>query len=140
MKEASMAANGPAAGELASYQMFIGGKWVDASSGETFESVNPYTGAAWATVPRASRADVDAAVRAARQAFDEGPWGRLTGAERARFMRRLAAVIDEGADDLARVEGRDNGKLIRGMQGQIRGLPQDFHYVPGAPDKLPRAP
>ena len=54
--------------------MFIGGKWVDAQSGETFESVNPYTGAAWARVPRASRPDVDAAVQAARQAFDDGPW------------------------------------------------------------------
>lgn len=67
-----MAANGSAG--LADYQMFIGGKWVDAQSGETFESVNPYTGTAWARVPRASRADVDAAVQAARQAFDEGPW------------------------------------------------------------------
>jgi aldehyde dehydrogenase (NAD+) len=131
-----MATNGPAAGALASYQMFIGGKWVDASSGETFESVNPYTGAAWATVPRASHADVDAAVRAARQAFDEGPWGRLTGAERARLMRRLAAVIEEGADDLARVEVRDNGKLIREMQGQIRSLPEYFHYFAGAADKI----
>jgi len=131
-----MATNGPAAGALASYQMFIGGKWVDASSGETFESVNPYTGAAWATVPRASHADVDAAVRAARQAFDEGPWGRLTGTERARLMRRLAAVIEEGADDLARVEVRDNGKLIREMQGQIRSLPEYFHYFAGAADKI----
>jgi aldehyde dehydrogenase (NAD+) len=116
--------------------MFIGGKWVDAGSGETFESVNPYTGAAWARVPRASHADVDAAVRAARQAFDEGPWGRLTGVERARLMRRLAAVIDERADDLAQVEVRDNGKLIREMQGQIRGLPDYFHYFAGAADKI----
>jgi acyl-CoA reductase-like NAD-dependent aldehyde dehydrogenase len=135
-KEAEMGTSGSLAGGLADYQMFIGGKWVDASSGETFESVNPYTGAAWARVPRASHADVDAAVRAARQAFDEGPWGRLTGAERARLMRRLAAVIDERADDLAQVEVRDNGKLIREMQGQIRGLPDYFHYFAGAADKI----
>jgi len=57
--------------------MFINNKWVDAQSGETFDSVNPYTGTAWARVPRASARDVDAAVQAARQAFDDGPWGRL---------------------------------------------------------------
>jgi aldehyde dehydrogenase (NAD+) len=98
--------------------------------------VNPYTGTAWARVPRASAPDVDAAVQAARQAFDDGPWGRLTGAERARLMRRLADVISERADDLARTEVQDNGKLIREMQGQIRGLPDYFHYFAGAADKI----
>ena len=130
-----MTANGSPAG-LVDYQMFINNKWVDAQSGETFESVNPYTGTAWARVPRASAPDVDAAVQAARQAFDDGPWGRLTGAERARLMRRLADVISERADDLAQTEVRDNGKLIREMQGQIRGLPDYFHYFAGAADKI----
>ena len=60
-----MAANGSPAG-LVDYQMFINNKWVDAQSGETFESVNPYTGAAWARVPRASGPDVDTAVQAGR--------------------------------------------------------------------------
>ena len=130
-----MAANGSPAG-LVDCQMFINNKWVDAQSGETFDSVNPYTGTAWARVPRASGPDVDAAVQAARQAFDDGPWGRLTGAERARLMRRLADVISERADDLARTEVQDNGKLIREMQGQIRGLPDYFHYFAGAADKI----
>jgi acyl-CoA reductase-like NAD-dependent aldehyde dehydrogenase len=64
-RRASMAANGSPAG-LVDYQMFINNKWVDAQSGETFESVNPYTGTAWARVPRASGPDVDTAVQAGR--------------------------------------------------------------------------
>jgi (Z)-2-((N-methylformamido)methylene)-5-hydroxybutyrolactone dehydrogenase len=125
----------PGAG-LADYQMYIGGRWVPARSGETFESVNPFTGRAWARVPRAAETDVNDAVTAAREAFDEGPWGRMTGAVRARYMRRLAEVIAERADELATVEVRDNGKLIREMRGQIMGLPEYFYYFGGAADKI----
>ena len=64
----------PVSGEVRHYQMLIGGEWVDAKSGRTCESINPYTGNVWAIVPEAGEADVDAAVRAARTAFDEGPW------------------------------------------------------------------
>jgi acyl-CoA reductase-like NAD-dependent aldehyde dehydrogenase len=105
----------PVAGEVRHYQMLIGGEWVDARSGRTFESINPYTGKAWAVMPEADEADVDAAVRAARAAFDEGPWGRMTGTERARLMRQFAAVLAESAEQLATVESTDNGKLIREM-------------------------
>ncbi|MGO8946078.1 MAG: aldehyde dehydrogenase family protein, partial [Ktedonobacterales bacterium] len=79
------------AGEVRHYQMLIGGEWVAARSGRTFESINPYTGKTWAVLPEADDADVDFAVRAARRAFDEGPWGRMTGTERARMLRRFAA-------------------------------------------------
>ncbi len=108
------------AGEVRHYQMLIGGEWVPARSGRTFESLNPYTGKTWAIVPEADEADVDAAVRAARVAFDEGPWGRMTGTERARLLRRFADLLAENADQLAIVETTDNGKLIREMQGQLR--------------------
>lgn len=70
----------PRTGEVREYRMLVGGEWVGALSGETFESTNPYTGKVWAT---AGEADVDRAVRAARYAFDEGPWGRMTGTGRA---------------------------------------------------------
>jgi (Z)-2-((N-methylformamido)methylene)-5-hydroxybutyrolactone dehydrogenase len=122
--------------EPVNYRMYIGGEWVPSRTGETFQSVDPFTGRAWARVPRASQADVDAAVQAARLAFDEGPWSRMTGAERGRYMRRLADVIADRADDLATVEVRDNGKLIREMRGQIEGLPGYFHYFAGAADKI----
>jgi acyl-CoA reductase-like NAD-dependent aldehyde dehydrogenase len=80
----------PGTGERREYEMLIGGAWTGACSGKTFESVNPYTGREWARVPEADEEDVDRAVRAAREAFDDGPWGKMTGTERARLMRRLA--------------------------------------------------
>ncbi len=126
----------PVAGEMRHYQMLIGGEWVDAQSSRTFESINPYTGKTWAVVPEAGEADVDAAVRAARSAFDEGPWGRMTGTERARLMRRLAAVLAKNAERLATVESTDNGKLIREMQGQLKSLPEWYYYFAGAADKI----
>src|SRR5258707_6739546 len=126
----------PVAGEVRHYQMLIGGEWVDARSGRTFESINPYTGKVWAFMPDADEADVDAAVRAARAAFDEGPWGRMTGTERARLMRQFAAVLAESAEQLATVESTDNGKLIREMGGQLKSLPEWYSYFAGAADKL----
>ena len=118
------------------YLMFIGGEWVAASSGEVFESVNPFTGRAWATVPRGGPADVDLAVAAARRAFEDGPWRRMTAVERSRLMRRLAELIAERASELALVETTDNGKLLREMEQQLRGLPSYYEYFAGAADKL----
>ena len=126
----------PQADEVREYKMLIGGEWVDARSGKTFESVNPYTGRVWATVPEADEEDVDAAVRAAREAFDQGPWGKMTGTERARLMRNLADLIAENADDIAVVESTDNGKLIREMGGQLNALPEWYYYFAGAADKI----
>ena len=119
---------------LKSYRMLIGGNWVEAGSGETFESVNPFTGQPWAVVPSAGAADVDAAVGAARAAF-EG-WRRTTGVERARLMRRLADLIASEASRIAVVETTDNGKLIREMEGQLRGLADYYHWFAGAADKI----
>jgi len=76
-------------GELTEFKMVIGGKAVDAISGRTFESQNPFTGRPWALVPDGGPEDVDAAVAAARAALD-GEWGAKTGFERAALLRRLA--------------------------------------------------
>ncbi|MBA3426797.1 MAG: aldehyde dehydrogenase [Rubrobacter sp.] len=116
--------------------MLVGGDWVDALSGKTFESINPYTGRAWATAPEADEKDVDRAVNAARAAFDEGPWGKMTGTERARLMRRLADLLAENAEELATVESTDNGKLLREMGGQLGALPEWYYYFAGAADKI----
>ena len=116
--------------------MFVDGEWVDARSGETFETVDPFTGRAWATLPRAAQADVDAAVGAARRAFDDGPWRRAPGKERARLLRRLAELVDQHAQEIATIEVTDNGKLLREMEQQLRGLPDYFHYWAGAADKI----
>jgi acyl-CoA reductase-like NAD-dependent aldehyde dehydrogenase len=126
----------PRAEERREYEMLIGGEWTGARSGKSFESINPYTGRAWATAPEADEEDVDRAVRAAREAFDEGPWGRMTGTERARLMRRLAELLAENAESLAVVESTDNGKLLREIGGQLRALPEWYYYFAGAADKI----
>ena len=126
----------PQTDEVREYKMLIGGEWVDARSGKTFESINPYTGRAWATAPEADEDDVDRAVRAAREAFDEGPWGKMTGTQRARLMRRFADLLAQNADEIAAVESTDNGKLIREMGGQLHALPEWYYYFAGAADKI----
>ncbi|MQA82160.1 MAG: aldehyde dehydrogenase family protein [Streptosporangiales bacterium] len=121
--------------DLRRYQMHIGGRHVDAVSGATFASLNPYTGAAWAEVPDADETDVDLAVRSAREAL-AGPWGELQGVERSRLLRRLGDIVAREADALAAVETRDNGKLLREMSGQMHYLPEWFYYFAGLADKI----
>jgi aldehyde dehydrogenase (NAD+) len=121
--------------ELERYRMTIGGSAVDAVSGATCETENPYTAAPWAVVPDAGSEDVDAAVAAARAALD-GPWGALTGFARAALMHRLGDLISENADRLARLEVNDSGKLYREMIGQLGGLGGWYHYFAGHADKI----
>src|SRR5262245_43337120 len=123
------------AADLTRMRMVIGGKAVDAISGRTFESENPYTGRGWAVVPDGGWEDVDAAVAAARSALD-GEWGELTGFARAAVLRRLGDLIPDHAPELARLEVSDSGKLYREMIGQMRGLGAWYHYYAGLADKL----
>src|SRR3954467_6080529 len=120
--------------ELEKFSMLVGGKAVGALSGKTFQSQNPYTGEPWAEIPDGGPEDVDAAVSAARAALD-GEWGATTGFARAALMRRLADLITENAERLARLEVNDSGKLFREMIGQLRGLGSWYHYSAGLPDK-----
>lgn len=120
---------------LADYRMFVGGEWRAATSGQTFETTNPYDGRPWARVPEAGAEDIDAAVAAATLA-QQGPWGATGGFERARLMRRLADILERDAADLAQLETRDNGKLIRETQGQMLSLPSWLRYFSGIADKL----
>lgn len=118
------------------YQMYIGGQWVDAVDRETFETVNPYSGEVWATIPRARAEDADRAVRAAHNAFTSGEWPKLTASARGHLMRKLGDLIAENAEALAHTEVRDNGKLINEMLGQMKYLPQYFYYFGGLADKI----
>ena len=120
---------------LEQFRMVIGGKAVDAISGQTFASENPYTGRPWAVIPDAGPEDVDAAVAAARAAL-EGEWGQMTGFARAGLMRALADLISANAERLARLEVQDSGKLYREMIGQLNGLGAWYHYYAGLADKL----
>jgi acyl-CoA reductase-like NAD-dependent aldehyde dehydrogenase len=119
-----------------SYRMLIGGEWVPAVSGAELPTEDPYTERTWATVPDGGVADVNRAVSAARDAFDDGPWATMAGADRARLMRRLASLIDSRGAEIARAEVRDNGKLLREMEAQLASIPAYFDYFAGAADKI----
>jgi len=123
------------ASELEHFRMLIGGKAVGAASGATFESHNPYTGRPWAVVPDGGPEDVEAAVAAARAAFDN-EWGSLTGFARAALIRRLADLVAANADRLARLEVNDSGKLYREMIGQLNALGGWYQYFAGLADKI----
>lgn len=121
--------------QLERFQLFIGGRSVDAVSGKTFDSQDPYAGAPWARLADGGPEDVDLAAAAARAAFD-GEWGEQTGFQRAATMRTIAEAIEANAEQLARLEVRDSGKLLREMLGQLTGLPQWYYYFAGLADKL----
>jgi len=123
-------------GTLAKYRMFIGGEWVDAASGETFESDNPYTGKPWALIPKGGTPDVDRAVRAAHQAFTGGEWPKLTASKRGALLRRLADLTGEKSKQLAEIEVRDNGKLYAEMSAQTAYMAQWYYYYGGLADKI----
>jgi len=122
--------------ELKKYRMLAGGEWVEPASGAWFESVNPYTAQPWALVPRGTKADVDRAVAAAKAAFYDGEWRKLTASARGDLLRRLADLIAKEAERLAEIETTDNGKLIAEMRAQLKYIPQWFHYFGGLADKI----
>ncbi len=108
---------------------FIDGDFSDSVSGETFETIDPATNEPLARVSRGGAEDVDRAVRAARRAFDEGPWPRMSARERRRYLERVGELIEQHADELAVIECLDTGqvlKIIRG--GQIPRAAQNFYY------------
>jgi aldehyde dehydrogenase (NAD+) len=113
---------------LEQYLMYIDGEWVPARSGRTFKSTDPWTLQAWATLPEGDADDVDRAVRAAAAAY-AGPGWRHDDRERVVLLRRLADLLDAHAEELARVESRDNGKTIREELGMFRSMGGYFRYA-----------
>ena len=122
--------------EKTRYQLHIGGEWTDPISGEWFDSHDPYAGEAWAEVPRGNAEDVDRAVEAAHAAFTQGDWPKLRPTARGSLLRKLGDLVADNAESLARIEVRDNGKLIAEMLGQLRYIPQWFYYYGGLADKI----
>ena len=118
------------------YRMHINGVWIEPSSGDYFESDNPFTGRPWALMPQAHQDDVDRAVCTAHQAFTSGDWPGLTASDRGGLLRRLGDLLATNAERLAQIEVRDNGKLIAEMGAQLRYLPQWFYYFGGLADKI----
>jgi len=118
--------------------MLIGGEWVAAADGATFETLDPATGQPIASVPAAGPADVDRAVAAARTAFADGaPWRGLPAPQRALHIHRLADLIERNADELAEIEALDNGKPVKLANFvDVAQTVAHYRYFAGWPTKL----
>jgi phenylacetaldehyde dehydrogenase len=118
-------------------QMLISGRWTVAASGKTFPTFNPATGEVLTHVAEGDRPDVDRAVLAARDAFERGPWRRLTASERGRLIWRLADLLDARREEFAQLESLDNGKPVTVARTADVPLAVDlFRYMAGWATKL----
>src|SRR5580698_1336147 len=113
-------------------QLLIGGKWVPAKSGKTFETINPANEEVLALVAEGDKADVDEAVKAARKAYEEGKWSKIGPHQRARFLFKIADLIEQHADELAELETLDNGKAkSQALSIDVAGSAETFRYYGG---------
>src|SRR5579871_2659837 len=118
-------------------QLFIDGQWVDAASGKTFETPDPATGETLARIAEGDAEDINRAVRAARTAFESGPWSRMTPSERGRIIWKIGDLILEHADELAQLESLDNGKpFVVARAADIPMAADLFHYMAGWATKI----
>jgi phenylacetaldehyde dehydrogenase len=118
-------------------KMLINGKWVDSASGKTFPTYNPATGDVLSNVAEGDREDIDRAVKAARAAFETGPWAKISPSERGRMMWRLADLIEKHTEEFAQLESLDNGKPLK--IARIADLPlavDHFRYYAGWATKI----
>jgi acyl-CoA reductase-like NAD-dependent aldehyde dehydrogenase len=118
------------------YNQFIDGKYVEPASQRWFDTIDPYTGKAWAKVPQGEARDVDRAVAAAKRAMREGAWAKMKATERGKLMLRLADLVTKNAERLAEIEVRDNGKLMAEMRSQVNYHPEWWRYYGGLADKI----
>jgi 5-carboxymethyl-2-hydroxymuconic-semialdehyde dehydrogenase len=137
MKQPSaLAANGASQAEYDLQRHFIDGAFVASAGGETFESLNPSTNGVLAQAAAGDAADVDAAVSAARRAFNDGPWPRLKAAERAGVLRAVAAAIRAHSDEFIAREVADIGMPVAQMKGLAARAAQNFEYYAGVVTEL----
>ena len=125
-----------AAAQALAYMNVIDGKSVDALSGNRIDVVCPSDGEVFATIAASGEADVDRAVRAARKAFDEGPWSRMPAVERGRCLTRLFHLVEKHGDELAALESRDTGKPARQGRADVTATMRYYEFYGGAADKI----
>jgi aldehyde dehydrogenase (NAD+) len=116
-------------------QLLINNEWLAPDSGQYFDALDPYSGEAWAQVPQGNAKDVDKAAKAAAAAL-QGPWGQMSATDRGALLYKLGALIDKNAEQLAKIESRDNGKLLSEVLGQVRYTAKYFYYFGGLADKI----
>lgn len=118
-------------------KMLIGGEWVEAASGKTFDTINPSTGQILSRVAEGDAEDINRAVAAAQKAFQGGAWPKLTPSMRGRLLWKLADLIEKNAQELAQLESLDNGKPIKFARAADVPLTADhFRYFAGWVTKL----
>jgi acyl-CoA reductase-like NAD-dependent aldehyde dehydrogenase len=118
-------------------KLFIGGEWRDAAGGATYVTVNPATAEATTTIAEGDQRDADAAVQAARKAFDSGAWPEMAAADRGKLLWRIADLIEKYADELAALETTDNGKpIFESRQVDIPMVAEVFRYYAGWATKI----
>src|SRR5260370_28180363 len=122
--------------EVRSYRNYVNGQWAARASGETFPVHDPSTEEVIGRVSAADRADVDVAVKAAREAFDSGPWSRTTAQDRGRILFKLAEKIRQNAASLADLESRNTGKPIVEAEYDIADVATCFEYYGGLATKI----
>ncbi|GGF63876.1 aldehyde dehydrogenase [Azorhizobium oxalatiphilum] len=120
--------------EIRTFDQYIDGAFSPAA--QAFDSIDPSTEEVWARMPQASADDVDRAVRAAHRAMYEGPWSRMTATERGRLLYRLGDLVTAHAAEIAELETRDTGKIIRETRAQIGYVGSYYRYFGGLADKL----
>jgi len=118
------------------YQNYVNGQWVGSSSGEAFPVYDPSTEEVIAQVASANATDIDRAVKAARAAFDSGPWPQTSAAERGRILYKLAEKIRQNSAQLAEIECRNTGKPIVEAEFDIADVATCFEYYAGLANKV----
>ena len=119
------------------HKMLINGNWVEAASGKTFPTYNPATGEVLARIAEGDREDIDRAVKAARAAFETGPWRRFTPSERGRAIWKLADLLEQNLEEFAELETLDNGKPLKVARAADVPLAVDlFRYMAGWTTKI----
>jgi aldehyde dehydrogenase (NAD+) len=130
-------ATGPRAPQVKDQQLLIGGKWINSVSGKTFATLNPATGQTICQVAEGDKADVDLAVKAARQAFESGPWAKMNASDRGRLLFKLADLIESHKEELAALESLDNGKPYRdSIAADLPLTVKCYRYYAGWADKI----
>lgn len=119
---------------MESFKLFINGRFE--SGAATFDSLNPATGQPWATIAEARAEEVNRAVAAAHQAFNAPEWRDLNASMRGKLLMRLADLVEQNADELARLETLDTGKIIRETRAQIAYVADYYRYYAGLADKM----
>jgi aldehyde dehydrogenase (NAD+) len=115
---------------------FIDNKWQPTASARSLPVIAPGDGLVFAAIAAGGPQDIDAAVRSARRAYDQGPWGRMPAVERGRLLMRLAVLVADNGDELSRLEARDTGKPMKQAKADMVAVARYFEYYGTAADKL----